>query len=78
MAGEFLDLSSVPEPTSPSSGPVQSRRFLGVQFACCGVYTRVYINKDQTAYVGNCPKCLKRVEMKIGPGGTDHRFFTVY
>lgn len=78
MAGEFLDLSSDPEPTTVSGGPVQSRRFLGIQFACCSVYSRVYVNKEGTAYVGNCPRCTKRVELKIGPGGSDSRFFTAY
>jgi hypothetical protein len=83
MAGEFLDLSSDPEssapaPTGSSNDAKASRRFLGVQFACCSVYSRIYVNKDQTAYVGNCPKCMHRVEMKIGEGGSDSRFFTVY
>lgn len=78
MAGEFLDLSSDPEPTNASAGPTKARRFLGIQFACCSVYARVYVNPEGTAYVGNCPKCTKPVELKIGPGGTDSRFFTVY
>ncbi|HRX82106.1 MAG TPA: hypothetical protein P5307_23720 [Pirellulaceae bacterium] len=78
MAGEFLDLSSDPDPNPGEGGIVRSRRFLGVQFACCSVYSRVYVNKEGTAYVGSCPKCLKRIEMKIGPGGTDSRFFTAY
>ncbi len=78
MAGESLDLSSDPEPTSNSDGVPARRRFLGVQFACCGVYSRIYVNQEGTAYAGNCPKCTKRVELKIGPGGTDSRFFTVY
>ena len=78
MAGEFLDLSSDPDTTNSSRNTEQNRRFVGVQFACCSVYARVYINKEQTAYVGHCPKCVKRVELKIGPGGTDKRFFTAY
>ena len=45
-------------------------------FKCCNVYTRIYINRDRTAYVGFCPKCTAKVEVKIGPGGTDARFFT--
>ena len=49
---------------------------MGVQFKCCDVYSRVYINRDETAYEGNCPKCAKRVRLAIGPGGTDSRFFT--
>ena len=77
MAGEFLDLSSEPEPTGSSNG-TQKRRFVGIQFACCRIYSRIYINKAGTAYIGNCPKCMKRVEMKVGPGGTDKRFFTAY
>ena len=77
MPGEYLDLSSDPA-TSPADGPRQpdSRRFVGVHFVCCDVYSRVYINRDQTAYEGNCPKCAKRVRLRIGPGGTDARFFT--
>ncbi len=78
MAGESLDLSSDPEPANTAGGRPQSRRFLGIQFACCSVYARVYVNKEGTAYIGNCPKCMKRVELKIGPGGTDSRFFTAY
>ena len=78
MAGEFLDLSSEPAASAPSERPAQARRFLGIQFACCGVYARIYVNKEGTAYVGNCPKCTKRVELKIGPGGSESRFFTVY
>lgn len=52
------------------------RKFLGVVFECCRVYARVYINREQTAYQGGCPRCGKRVEVKIGPGGTQTRFFT--
>ncbi len=78
MAGEFLDLSSDPEPTGQARNGSQVRRFVGIQFACCSIYARIYVNKEETAYVGNCPKCLKRVEMKIGPGGTESRFFTAY
>ncbi len=49
---------------------------MGITFKCCNVYTRIYVNKAGTAYVGYCPKCAVKVELKIGPGGTDARFFT--
>ena len=77
MSGEHLDLST-DGPTANRSGANQSgeRKFVGVTFACCDVYSRVYINRDQTAYEGNCPKCAKRVRLRIGPGGSDSRFFT--
>ena len=77
MTGEHLDLNSSPEPDSRSPGLPKARRFLGIHFTCCRVYTRIYINRDETAYVGYCPKCSKRVCLRIGPGGTDSRFFTV-
>ncbi len=77
MAGERLDLSS--DPTGAPSRERQSsgsRRFVGVHFICCDAYTRVYVNRDETAYEGNCPRCAKKVRLEIGPGGTDARFFT--
>jgi hypothetical protein len=54
------------------------RRFVGVTFACCDIYARIYINKHETAYEGRCPRCCKPVCMRIGPGGVDARFFTAY
>jgi hypothetical protein len=77
MAGERLDIASDLSPRDADrSGKQAGRRFVGVHFVCCDVYTRVYINRDQTAYEGNCPRCAKRVRLQIGPGGTDARFFT--
>lgn len=74
MAGEHLDLTDgdVPREPTEESG---ARRFVGVHFICCDVYARVYINRDGSAYEGNCPRCAKRVQLRIGPGGTDARFF---
>lgn len=54
---------------------VEKRKFLGVHFTCCNVYSRVYINRDKTSYQGACPRCGKRVSLRIGSGGTDARFF---
>ncbi|TWU36163.1 hypothetical protein [Novipirellula artificiosorum] len=51
------------------------RPFLGIQFLCCKTYGRIYRNAELTAYVGNCPKCAKRISVPIGPGGTSSRFF---
>jgi hypothetical protein len=73
--GSQLDLSS-DAPAATNRETEKSGSFLGVHFTCCDVYARVYPNRDRTAYVGHCPRCAKRVDFKIGPGGTDARFFS--
>lgn len=80
MPGEHLDISSDgPEPPGESGDATnRQRRFVGIHFACCGVYSRIPLNRSETAYSGYCPRCLKRIEIKIGPGGTDARFFTAH
>lgn len=76
VSGEHLDLSSEEYPPRRAVEP--PRAFVGIRFACCDVYARIYRDREETAYVGHCPRCLKRVELKIAPGGTDARFFTAY
>jgi len=53
----------------------KERPFLGIYFKCCHVYWRIYKNKAKTAYEGRCPKCMRRVSVKIGKEGTGDRFF---
>ena len=55
----------------------QSRPYLSIHFACCGVYCRIYRNADGDAYTGRCPKCAKPVRFVVAEGGTDERFFVV-
>jgi len=53
----------------------EKRPFLGITFECCNVYARIYKNKEGTAYVGRCPKCMRSIKVPIGKGGTGQRFF---
>ncbi|MFV2068388.1 MAG: hypothetical protein ACC645_15570 [Pirellulales bacterium] len=74
--GRDVDLSSdVDGPVAGGSGP-GTRPFVGIHFVCCDLYTRVYVNREETAYEGNCPRCGRPIRILIGPGGTSQRFFT--
>ena len=81
MPGENLDLTSrggelKPTPHESADAPFPRRRFVGIHFQCCRVYSRVYVNPEGTAYAGHCPLLRRKLILKIGPGGTDARFFT--
>ncbi|MBL9081129.1 MAG: hypothetical protein JNK76_04950 [Planctomycetales bacterium] len=82
MPGEHLDLTSSADDgredrlrAANSAGAGEARPFLGVQFRCCDVYARIYVNREGTAYQGHCPRCSRPVHIRIGPGGSDSRFF---
>ena len=76
--GDNLDVASDLGGGQGGDRPAARRPFVGIHFACCEVYTRVYINRTKTAYEGYCAKCSRPVRIRIGPGGTDCRFFTAY
>lgn len=52
------------------------RKFIGIHFKCCNIYSRIYINKEGTEYRGACPSCFRKVSIKIGESGSDSRFFS--
>jgi hypothetical protein len=53
----------------------KKNNYLGIIFNCCNIYGRIYKNKDGTAYVGRCPKCMRSLKIPVGEGGTNRRFF---
>lgn len=57
--------------------PQQSgkKKFLGIHFLGCNTYGRLYPNKENTHFVGRCPKCGLTLKVRIGEGGVDDRFF---
>ena len=75
----ILDINGLSESSSsePDITP-EGRAWIGVQFECCGTYSRIYRNPEGTAYKGHCPRCSKPVRVKVGPGGTHSRMFRAY
>lgn len=72
----ILDVAGLEDGDSGDQpGAGGSRRWIGMHFECCGVYTRIYRNPGGTAYEGRCPRCLRRARVTVGPGGTDVRIF---
>jgi len=61
---------------APAASSPCGRKFVGIHFVCCDRYGRIYLNRQQSAYEGHCPKCSKKIRIAIGPGGTSSRFFT--
>ena len=54
----------------------EKKKFLGILFECCNVYSRIYLNKEETFYYGRCPRCLREVKIKVQKeNGTTERFF---
>ena len=90
--GKHLDLSNAPTigrnsslsqqltlaPNVHRQTGNQQREYLGINFECCKVYSRIFINEKKTQYAGNCPRCGKFIQFDIAPGGSDSRFFNVY
>lgn len=55
----------------------EARPWIGVHFVCSNQYVRVHRKVDGSAYLARCPSCGRQVRFRVGPGGTESRFFEV-
>lgn len=62
-------------PKNSASTTRRSKPFLGMTFECCDTYGRLYRDAEHCRYAGACPKCGRRLQVPIRPGGTEARFF---
>jgi hypothetical protein len=72
-----IELSTDPRTADACQSQPTSRPYIGVRFACCDVYVRIYRSADGKSYRGHCPRCAKPVNFIVGPGGTNARTFLV-
>ena len=73
-----VELSTdAPPRETEQAASARQRPYVGVRFACCDVYVRIYRSSDGKSYRGHCPRCAKPVNFVVGPGGTDARTFVV-
>lgn len=71
------DISSLTSGGQNVSDGDGAPHWLGVHFTCAGRYVRVGRRADGTGYLARCPRCGKTLRFRVGPGGTDRRFFEV-
>jgi hypothetical protein len=69
-----LDLLCGSAQPAATSGADQ-RPWIGVQFACCGIYARVYRRIDTHFYLVKCPHCGQKSTVRVAPGGVSSRLF---
>ena len=73
-----IDGLSSPQSHAGSRGSTSgggARAWIAVKWTCCSAYSRIYKHRDGDRYEGRCPKCMKLATAKVGPGGTNRRFF---
>ena len=46
-----------------------------IWFRCCETYGRLPKAADGSCYEGRCPKCMAKLSVPVGEGGTRRRMF---
>ncbi len=79
---DIVDIDGLRPPAAPparnaadSAAASPSKPFLMIWFRCCATYGRLPKSPDGLSYVGRCPKCLAKLEVPVGEGGTNRRMF---
>lgn len=69
---------SGPPAAAANEATLRGRPWLSVHWRCCRVYSRVYRNREGTAYQGRCPSCARAVTARVGADGVNARFFEAF
>ncbi len=80
---DIVDIDGLRTPRAPQAGDAPdaagsagaSKPFLMIWFRCCATYGRLPKSPDGLVYAGRCPKCLAKLEVPVGEGGTNRRMF---
>ena len=70
-----VEIEGLEEASGDATSGLRGRPWIGIRFDCCDKYARVYRNLEGTHYSGRCPCCLRVIRLRVGPDGTDARFF---
>lgn len=62
-------------PAQKAETEPSKQNHLSIYWKCCHVFSRIYRNREASAYEGRCPKCQGKLHVPIGKGGTTQRTF---
>ena len=71
----MVDIYDTDPKDTEEQDATSKRQYIHVLFDCCNIYQRIYRRRGQRAYIGWCPKCGRRVKVRVGVDGTQCRFF---
>lgn len=55
-------------------GSASRRPWIGIHFECCDVYQRVYRKPEDDHYLGFCPKCGRKIRLRVSADGVNAKF----